>query len=639
MEKLKTYWLNNKLFLTTQIFGHSFFIFYFLLALIYYKERTIFIDTADFSFELIQSKGFVMPFGRWGSVFTQALPLVILNLGGGLALFLKTYSLSIALFYYVIYLIISFVFKNNRLVIIYLLTLCLTYRNTFYFSISELSQSLALCVLLYGLFINLTIEESKNKWGKTIVAAIIIISLYYFHQLIVVAIFFALLTAVILKKAYKNKHLISIFVFTLLWFGAKIFLLPKNGYEGQKIPDLNVFKEQLPRLFELPSFNYFIEFARIEMWFSLLAIFICFILLAMKKRFLLIVFFLFYSLAYLVLIVITYYLGESPNMYEQYYILFGFFIAIIIDSTINKPIKLTHLVLIILPLLLLSSNRMFLAHEKPSRRIFYLEKLVEQGRKYENRKYMTAPFDFPWDYSWVHWAIPQETILISSLENKKNTVVCFVPLNEEQAEQKVERGRILAEGWLRYPMNVLDLDTNYFNLPLESKYLKLNHSVSYEDLLFKDIEDYSFAFDYEINFEKEANINTSIRSNKRGLILNKKTPFSKSIKKKVSNLILHDHAWIKASVWVYPLSDVKKIKLSLVCTYDNNGEAYGYTGLDVGDTEEIIPNQWNKIEMNYFALKPKSKEDLFSTYVWLREGEKIIISDLKIEVYHRKKQE
>jgi hypothetical protein len=635
MEKLRTCWFNNKLFLTIQIIGHSFFFFYILLALVYYKERTIFIDAADFSFELIQSKGFVLPFGRWGSVFTQAIPLAVLKLGGGIDLFLKTYSLSIAFFYYVIYLIISFVIKNNRVVVIYLLTLCLTYRSTFYFSISELSQALALCVLLYGLFINLTLEESKNKWRLTIVAILIIVSLYYFHQLIVIAIFFALLTVFIVKKAYKNIYLISIFVSTLFWFGAKIFLLPKNGYEGQKIPDLDVFKEQLPRLFELPSFNYFIEFARIETWFSLLAIFLCFILLAMKKHFLLIAFFLFYSLAYLVLIVITYYLGESPNMYEQYYILFGFFIAIIIDSTINNPIRINHLVLIFLPLLLLSSNRMFLAHEKPSKRIFYLEKLVEQGRKYKNRKFMTAPSDFPWDYAWVHWAIPQETILISSLENKNNTVVCFVPMNEDQAEQDVEKGKILAEGWLRYPMNILALDTKYFNLPLESKYLKLNHSLSYEDLIFRDFKKFNFVFDHEINFEKEGNTNDTVYSGKKGVKLNLKTPFSKSIKKRANNLLLHDYAWIKASAEVYPLGDVNKTKLSLICAYENDGETYNYSGLDIENIGGLIPNQWNRVEMNYYALKPRSEEDLFFVYVWLRDGEEIILNNLKIEVYHR----
>lgn len=475
MEKLKTYWHNNKLNLSVHLIGQLFFLFYFLLAFIFYKERTIFIDAADFSFELIQNKSFVFPFGRWGSFFTQIIPLLAIKAGCSLSIFLKTYSLSIALFYYLIYLIIVFVFKNNKLTIVYLLTLCLSYRNTFYFSISELSQGLALCVLVYGLIKDLVKENTKHKLIKTIATVIIITALYYFHQLLLFAILFAILTIIIANKAYKNKYLISILIFSITWFGIKIFLLSSSGYEGQKIPGISVFKEQFPNLLNLPSFIYFVRFARIEMWLPIVFVVVSLIILLLRKKLLLSIFFIGYLVAYLILIVITYYQGEAPNMYEQYYILFGFFIALIIDSTKVEDINFKYILFLIIPLILFSTNRMFLAHKMPSKRILYLEQLAKKGATYENRKFIIHPNDFPWDYAWVTWALPMETILISSINNNDNTVTFFVPAHSWEVELYLENQRLHAPEWLRYPVCVNLLDTNFFNLPKESSYSILNH--------------------------------------------------------------------------------------------------------------------------------------------------------------------
>lgn len=456
-----------------RVIGHIFFVIYFLLALVFYKERTIFIDCADFSFDLIQSKNFVFPLGRWSSFFTQIIPLFALKLGVSLELFLKTYSLSIALFYYAVYLVIAYSFKNNeKLIAVYLLTICLTVRNTFYFSIAELPQGLALCVIVYGLAKQLTDDDEKRKWIKTALIVAIIASLYYFHQLMLFAIIFALLAIIINKKTYKNKQLIIAFLFTNIWFGFKLLLISSSGYEGEKMPGLDVFVKQIPNLFNLPSFKYFFHFAKIEMWYSLILLLGCLTLLFLRKKILLATFFLIYIISYLLLIIITYYKGEAPNMYELYYVLLGFFIAIILDITIRnlnqKVVFLTFLIV-----LLFSMNRVYLAHEKPSKRIVFLEKLVEKGKKYEGRKYVINVKDFPWDYAWVTWAVPMETLLISSLKNKEEAVTCFISKDPSRLNLNVENGKILAPAWLRYETNIDALDDKYFSLPQRTPYYLL----------------------------------------------------------------------------------------------------------------------------------------------------------------------
>jgi hypothetical protein len=473
MGKLKISWSSGNPKISIRLIGHIFFAFYFFLALLFFKERTIFIDCANFSFDLIQNKNFVFPLGRWASFFTQIIPLLALKWGVSLSFFLKTYSLSIALFYYVVFLIIAYAFKNNnKLIALYLLTMCLTVRNTFYFSIAELLQGLALCVLVYGLAKQLTQGTEKGKWMKTVIIIVLIASLYYFHQLMLFAIIFALLAIIINEKAYKNKQLITAFVFTNIWFGSKILLISSSGYEGKKMPDLQTLIHQIPYIFDLPSFAYFFRFAQLEMWYSIALMFGCLIVLFFRKKRLLATFFLVYFISYLVLIIITYCEGEAPNMYELYYILLGFFIAIIFDLTIsNLNQKLVFITFLFV--LVFSGHKMYMAHENPSKRIFFLEQLVEATKNHENRKFILNRKDFPWSYAWVTWALPMETMLISSLEDKKNTITCVVAPNKGRLEKNLTPGELHLPPWLKSRVNIPLLDTNYFQLPFSSSYSRL----------------------------------------------------------------------------------------------------------------------------------------------------------------------
>ena len=471
MNNFKSFW-SKESSISIKIIGHAFFVVYLFLAFVFYKERTIFIDCADFSFDLIQSNNFVLPHGRWSSFFTQIIPLLAIKLGGSLELVLKSYSLSIALFYYVVFLIVAYAFKNNnKLIALYLLTLCLTVRNTFYFSIAELLQGLALCVIVYGLAKQLTIKEEKRKWLKTALIVILSATLYYFHQLMLFAIVFALLAIIINKKAYANKHLLIAFVLTNIWFGAKILLLSSGGYEGQKMPDLETFIQQVPNIFSLPSFKYFFNFLKAEIWYAIILMFGSIVVLWRRKKQLLAIFFLLYFISYLVLIVITYHKGESPNMYELYYVLFGFFIGVALDVVIEK-IDRRIVFYSFLTILIFSVNRMYLAHEKPSMRITFLEKLVEKGREHSERKYVLNVNDFPWNYAWVTWAVPIETVLISSLDNKE-TITCFVSKEPSNLKLNVVRGKILSPPWLRYEMNTTTLKKSYFSLPTNTPYRML----------------------------------------------------------------------------------------------------------------------------------------------------------------------
>ncbi|MGB0881409.1 MAG: hypothetical protein ACPGSO_00540 [Vicingaceae bacterium] len=268
--------------------------------------------------------------------------------------------------------------------------------------------------------------------------------------------------------------MIALIVFTLVRFGVNILLISGDSYEGKKIPGIETFIQQLPQFFELESYQYFIHHVSNELMVPLLIVIGSIFYLIYKKKYLLSALFVSFPLGYLILIVITYYKGESPNMYELYYVLFGLFFSVTIGFTFLIKVNNKTISLFVIPLLIYSSIEVYNAHFLPTMRINFLELLVTKGKKVENKKYIIHPDDFPWGYGWVTWAVPAETLLLSSLKNKSDGVVFYVPSINEEVDTSSNNGQLLGPAWQQYFFNATVLDTNYFSIPLETNYLITN---------------------------------------------------------------------------------------------------------------------------------------------------------------------
>src|SRR5689334_21683384 len=99
--------MNKSNGLLLQSIGLLFFGTLFTLAFVFYKERMLSYDPAFFSFKIIFERDFDVELGRWGSVVSQVLPLWFLQLGCSLETFLRVYSVSFILIYYLIFLFLS----------------------------------------------------------------------------------------------------------------------------------------------------------------------------------------------------------------------------------------------------------------------------------------------------------------------------------------------------------------------------------------------------------------------------------------------------------------------------------------------------------------------------------------------------
>ncbi|MBI4944829.1 MAG: hypothetical protein HY840_00350 [Bacteroidetes bacterium] len=159
---------------------------------------------------------------------------------------------------------------------------------------------------------------------------------------------------------------------------------------------------------------------------------------------------------------------------------------------------------------------------------------------------------------------------------------------------------------------------------------------------FTNESDYTKTHTWELGFEEsegmpKEKLNTEIfHSGKSSYVFDSITEFGPAIEKKYSEITDKYHAWIRVSVWVYPVSDTKKYPACIVTTFTHQGKSYKYKGTGT-DQLNLEINKWNRITFDYLTpMAVRSKNDPLSVYIWNNGKGKIFVDDLQVEVFEPK---
>lgn len=454
-----------------------FFSFFFYLTWIFYKERMLSFDPSFFSFLIINDKDYYFALDRWGAVFIEFLPLVALKNNCSLETFLRVYSISPIIIYSIVFLLITVGLKNYKAGVALLLSLCLGFRHAFYYATAELYIGIAFAVLLWAI---ITPEKEYNSIKKYIVLIVscgLIYIMSYLHQLTLFTVLFILITELLVNNKYKDNFLWALIIFTIAWYSVRIFILTNSDYEEAKIPSFKIFLQQLPHLRYLPSTNYFKAFAPRQFWSLLLVFIISWGLILKTKKWVYAIFLPIYTITFLVLILITYYKGESPLMYENYYTVLGLFASVALLTTLHKIEDKKWTLILLLPLLVINLNAIYASHSIFTKRIEYIDRLVNYGRKQQNKKFLISKSNFPWQTAWVDWAFPFETTLYSAIPGPDSVVTFYVTPDMNRYDSLIHNENIfLGPEWAITWFGSQNLKKNYFNFP-STGYEKLNSAV------------------------------------------------------------------------------------------------------------------------------------------------------------------
>jgi len=112
--------------------------------------------------------------------------------------------------------------------------------------------------------------------------------------------------------------------------------------------------------------------------------------------------------------------------------------------------------------------------------------------------------------------------------------------------------------------------------------------------------------------------------------------FAPGYKIKYNELTDQNYAWIRVSLWVYPAYPLSENNAILVVSFQHKGGNYKYRGLNLLSphiVNNLKPNEWNKVSIDYLTPEVRSENDNLVVYIWNRGKKNIYFDDLTIEVF------
>lgn len=115
--------------------------------------------------------------------------------------------------------------------------------------------------------------------------------------------------------------------------------------------------------------------------------------------------------------------------------------------------------------------------------------------------------------------------------------------------------------------------------------------------------------------------------------MNEARIYTKAVRFEYTDVVVKDHAWIKASFWFYHTGDNFKEPLAIVMTFENRKKAYYYHDFKTTKLKDVSPNKWVYFETYMVTPEPRIESDDFVTYFWYTGKNPVFIDDLKIECF------
>jgi len=393
--------------------GLALFAFHAFLAMRFYLERTSTSDSAFFSFLLLDSGKPVEALGRYGSWLSQLLPLSLIHLKAPLAVVLKSYSLSFVLLDVVVFLFVALRLKDREAAIALPLVKTVAFHYTFYYGISELNQGLSLMVLVWALLKCQLPPRDRRQWPVAAIFLLVVWSSFY-HQLLVFPLAFALGLEFHRSRLWRDPKAWTMAFILLAWFAVRILFFTRSSYEAQRMPSLEEVFMHGRALIGLGSTAHLLDvFPKFKAFLLLMLITIG--ITIWRRAFLQLIWTLLFSAGFLVLVLITDREGHSPNIYENYYTVLGFFWAVLfarIIGGVDRPVVWVPAICTLI--LMLGGVQIWRAHALLTAHVRYAIRITDTLRERGTHKAVGDPRNFPWKYAWGEWPLAMETALVSA---------------------------------------------------------------------------------------------------------------------------------------------------------------------------------------------------------------------------------
>lgn len=451
------------------LIGHGFFIILLFFSATYYLERTIFVDSASYSFNIIQS-GLPNITGRPAALISQIPLLISLKLGIPLRSLLLIYSVSFIALFYGIFIICTTKLKSPLAGLVIVLSLCLCVRDSFFYAITEVHQVLVYSSLLLAWLYYPLKDTKHSKWIDIAVGIILIILCYYTHSLALFTVLFIIGYYIIDTKRWTHFRLFAMIAFTLIIFSLKIIFTESGKNESTEFAQLGQFFELAPQFGKLFGIQFLInhsgKYSMIYIYVEVV-LFILLLTYFYTKQFLKAAFIVATILLFIYTNSIIYANGESGMVIEKSFIPLGFFVAIPFINDVLLKINLNRYILAFALLLLLFFRIRDIGKTSKTytQRLHYIERVCDYTKQFPERKFVIESKNIDNERIKVNWAFSIETLLFSSLDDPNEARTIYITEDINSLNVDLQNNDLLLEPAFGRGINANELDKRYFNIP------------------------------------------------------------------------------------------------------------------------------------------------------------------------------
>lgn len=427
-----------------------------ILALLFFEERTVFVDIAYHLFCIIKDGTFAIQNKRFGAFITQIFPLVSSQLSLPLSIVMKVYSAGFIIYYFLVFIVCLKYFNNLSLALVVLFLNTLFVTDTFYWMQSELPQGLAMLVLLFAIIKHLsTLNNNRQVWF--VILFVITVMVAFFHPLIIFPFTFFCLFFILNKQfEFSSKWIIITVLIYLSSVVLKSTVL-KSPYDSSAFGALKNFILLFPDYFTIPANKVFLNKMLTNYYFIPLLSLCLFIYFLIKKEFLNLALFFMFALGYVLLINVSYYKGDSAIFYmENLYLPLSLIIALPFSYFILNNIKPKYTCVIIAIIGVVALFRIFNSHQLYTERLSYLSEILT---KYKNEKVIIDDEKFDNQKLLMSWGTPYEMWLLSTVKNKQ-TASIVLHYNPDELVWATNNSKAFLTSWGLFDYN--NMPKEYF---------------------------------------------------------------------------------------------------------------------------------------------------------------------------------
>lgn len=243
--------LHKKLYLA----GFAVYAILLVLSVVFYLERTAFTDMAFALCNMAKNGDFAIQIYRFGDGLARIPPFICLKLGLSLKAVAISYSMGFIMVYLACYAICGSVLKQYGLALVVLLINVLFAAHSFYWPMTQVSQAMALSMVLLAMIRGRTLKELGVLRG--VLSLMLLITIVFFHPLMMIAYAYIFLFFMLRRGESRSLLLWSALLFAAIsWVKMHYF---KTDYDSQSMNTTENIFRMFPHYFNTYANRHFLS--------------------------------------------------------------------------------------------------------------------------------------------------------------------------------------------------------------------------------------------------------------------------------------------------------------------------------------------------------------------------------------------